>query len=171
MADSMVQKWIKCCYDATICCTHHLKEDSVLFFPTPASQLAGHDDNGSHQRIKDTKKVKLKEKARKRSTEFVPPSPSPQSLSSWDLTSVIAGDEDLIATPYSIMTSAAESEDRPHSDKATQPPVTNGKSTLHCPRTWDGWTCWKDNVAVGVTVEQPCPDHIYWKIAAPPCRG
>lgn len=40
-----------------------------------------------------------------------------------------------------------------------------------CPRTWDGWTCWADNVPKGQTVGQQCPDHIYWKITAPPCRG
>lgn len=44
----------------------------------------------------------------------------------------------------------------------------SGKS---CPRTWDGWTCWPDDVPRGVTVQQTCPDHIYWKITAPPCRG
>ena len=51
--------------------------------------------------------------------------------------------------------------------------VTEKPSSLSssCPRTWDGWTCWADDVPSGETVHQMCPDHIYWKITAPPCRG
>ena len=40
-----------------------------------------------------------------------------------------------------------------------------------CPRTWDGWGCWANDVPKGTTVEKQCPDHIYWQITVPPCRG
>ncbi|KAI1287360.1 G-protein coupled receptor seb-2 [Halotydeus destructor] len=45
------------------------------------------------------------------------------------------------------------------------------KATGGCPRTWDGWTCWPDNLAVGGVSSQACPRHIYWRMAVPPCRG
>lgn len=62
-----------------------------------------------------------------------------------------------------------------HSDQ----PISSGnnwlpsseKTSEQCPRTWDGWTCWPSDVSKGVTVEKPCPAHIYWKITVPPCRG
>ncbi|RWS09557.1 Calcitonin receptor-like protein [Dinothrombium tinctorium] len=40
-----------------------------------------------------------------------------------------------------------------------------------CPGTWDGWTCWKNAVPKSATVEQICPDHIYWHQVIPSCRG
>ena len=52
-----------------------------------------------------------------------------------------------------------------------RPPFCYSDEPLVCPRTWDGWTCWKDDVPVGVTVQNTCPEHIYWQINVPPCRG
>lgn len=40
-----------------------------------------------------------------------------------------------------------------------------------CPKTWDGWTCWPNDITIGLTVQQACPAHIYWRMTAPPCRG
>lgn len=169
----MVQKWIKCCSDASVCCTNHLKEqeqaEALLSSPLLSTV---HDHNlhdGHGNLIKDRK---LNKREGKWSTEF-PSLFSQSSLSSWDLTSLVTGDEDLMATPSSRVTSADGSAPvEPVLPPDTLPPkAATGRRILHCPRTWDGWTCWKDDVAVGVTVEQPCPDHIYWKIAAPPCRG
>ncbi|RWS28048.1 Hormone receptor-like protein [Leptotrombidium deliense] len=42
---------------------------------------------------------------------------------------------------------------------------------MHCPRTWDGWTCWTDNAQVSSVATKPCPSHIYWKMNEPPCKG
>ncbi|CAG2108811.1 unnamed protein product [Medioppia subpectinata] len=40
-----------------------------------------------------------------------------------------------------------------------------------CPRTWDGWSCWPDDVQPSHIMRQPCPKHIYWHQIVPPCRG
>uniref|UniRef100_T1KR86 G-protein coupled receptors family 2 profile 2 domain-containing protein n=1 Tax=Tetranychus urticae TaxID=32264 RepID=T1KR86_TETUR len=41
-----------------------------------------------------------------------------------------------------------------------------------CPVTWDGWSCWPEEVQAGTVVETECPDHIYWMgLWVPPCRG
>ncbi|KAL1416992.1 hypothetical protein MTO96_027210 [Rhipicephalus appendiculatus] len=42
------------------------------------------------------------------------------------------------------------------------------KGGLHCPATWDGWTCYKDTPA-GTTVQKPCPAHAYFITETPQC--
>ncbi|XP_075537535.1 calcitonin gene-related peptide type 1 receptor-like isoform X1 [Dermacentor variabilis] len=42
------------------------------------------------------------------------------------------------------------------------------KDGLHCPATWDGWTCYKDTPA-GTTVQKPCPAHAYFITETPQC--
>ncbi|KAL3220008.1 hypothetical protein MRX96_005745 [Rhipicephalus microplus] len=42
------------------------------------------------------------------------------------------------------------------------------KDGLHCPATWDGWTCYKDTPA-GTTVQKPCPAHAYFLTETPQC--
>ncbi|XP_064456523.1 calcitonin gene-related peptide type 1 receptor-like isoform X2 [Ornithodoros turicata] len=39
---------------------------------------------------------------------------------------------------------------------------------LHCPATWDGWTCYRDTPA-GKTVQKPCPFHAYYITERPQC--
>ncbi|KAL3220014.1 hypothetical protein MRX96_005751 [Rhipicephalus microplus] len=39
---------------------------------------------------------------------------------------------------------------------------------LHCPATWDGWTCYK-NTPAGTTVQKPCPAHAYFITEQPQC--
>ena len=50
-------------------------------------------------------------------------------------------------------------------------PVKEPSIGPSCPRTWDGWTCWPNEVSPGSTVQQACAKHIYWRMTAPPCRG
>ncbi|KAH6939683.1 hypothetical protein HPB50_020616 [Hyalomma asiaticum] len=42
------------------------------------------------------------------------------------------------------------------------------KDGLHCPATWDGWTCYK-NTPAGSTVHKPCPAHAYFITEQPQC--
>lgn len=46
---------------------------------------------------------------------------------------------------------------------------------LHCPRTWDGWSCWSQSVPPNTTALMDCPKHaaMNWglDINPPPCRG
>jgi hypothetical protein len=165
----MVQNWIKCCSDASICCTQHLREEKIA---VPDHQrLHASEPNAIPQHLTDKQKGGVQHEhgiENKWSSKFT--TPSAQSLYSWDITSVSVGEEDLKITPASLVKSS-DGSDLAIGDLPDSSAQTSSSKILHCPRTWDGWTCWKDNVDIGVTVEQPCPDHIYWKIAAPPCRG
>ncbi|XP_077555037.1 calcitonin gene-related peptide type 1 receptor-like [Haemaphysalis longicornis] len=51
-------------------------------------------------------------------------------------------------------------------DDRVKPPDIKGE--LHCPATWDGWTCYKDTPA-GMTVQKPCPAHAYFITEKPQC--
>lgn len=169
LAESMVQKWIKCCSDASVCCIEHLKDDlpteaaGTVSATSPVLNLVDdYSDRGFDYASRQSAK---------RSTKS-PPKPRSSLSSLWDVRAV--GEEELIVTPDSVTTSADGSVHHISSFISSPLPLSSPSPDAHrlrCPRTWDGWSCWNEDVEVGVTVEQPCPEHIYWKITAPPCRG
>lgn len=158
----MVQKWIKCCSDASVCCSQHLKDDSLTHAPDgETDRLSNPSLNPGDQRFLGPKDISENNNLKTRTSSHLDPG-------SWD--GRIVGQEEVTATPGSVIRSADGSDVHHVSAPLSSSPGDEGR-VLRCPRTWDGWSCWKEDVAIGVTVEQPCPDHIYWKITAPPCRG
>ncbi|KAM7300631.1 calcitonin gene-related peptide type 1 receptor [Ixodes scapularis] len=48
-------------------------------------------------------------------------------------------------------------------------PQVSDAAEPHCPRTWDGWTCYEDTQG-GSMVEKPCPAHAYYHSVEQPCQ-
>ena len=150
-----------------------MKEEQVPPDAAAAAALQASADHSNRNHADSSRKLPSQEEAGASVT-------SAWSAEAWHANLLAIGDEDLIATAATVIRSAPSTfqspDDAVSAFKTTMTASVSRRQPragqlLHCPRTWDGWSCWKENVAVGVTVEQPCPDHIYWKIAAPPCRG
>ena len=53
-------------------------------------------------------------------------------------------------------------------DPDTADPTPGSVTSLTCPPTWDGWTCWQRSLPEQVALA-PCPDYIYFETEPPAC--